>query len=346
MEANMLHKTAFSAMLLGAAVLMAGVLSWSNDAPAQEKIKLSFAHIGPSSGPLIVNGFGPMVKELEATGKVEVTFYGSGSSYSNPLKFPELIEQGVIDMAYGAHQLNTGQFPLNLLFLEPFLVSDPLKATRSFAKLVQTVPELKAEYGKMHVLSVNVTPAEVIHSLTPIKSADDLKGKRILSSSPVVNDVLRALGASVVVLPSAAQYENLQKGVIDASSSTFTSVAAFKLAEVTKYHMVWNLGVASGYTVMNKEKYEGLPADIKSIVDKYSTVDAAEAVAKAWFVSDSAGIKQITDAGGEIYTMPEADIAALKQRVQPIIEGRLAEKNATAKRVYELIKKTIADDAK
>jgi TRAP-type transport system periplasmic protein len=337
--------TNISAIVLGVSVILTGGLSCTNGALAQQKIKLSFAHIGPSSGPLIANAFGPFARELEATGKVEFTYYGSGSSYSNPLKFPELVEQGVVDMAYGAHQLNAGQFPLNLLILEPFLISDPVKASRSFMKLVRTVPELKAEYGRAHVMTVNVTPHEAIHSLTPIRTADDLKGKRVLGSHPGGNDVLRALGASVVVLPSAAQYENLQKGVVDASASTMTSVAAFKLAEVTKYHMTWNVGLASGYTIMNKEKYDSLPADIKSIIDKYSTDDAAEAVSKAWSISDDAGIKQIKDSGGEIYAMPTAEIAALKQRLQSMLDGRIG-KNATTRRVYDIIAKTIAEDAK
>lgn len=113
-----------SAILLVALPILAGELSWANAAFAQQKIKLLFAHIGPSSGPLISNAFGPLAKELEATGKVEFTYYGTGSAYSNPLKYPELLEQGVIDMAYGAQQLNAGQFPLNLLMVEPFLITD------------------------------------------------------------------------------------------------------------------------------------------------------------------------------------------------------------------------------
>ena len=318
-----------------------------NPASAQQKIKINFAHIGPSSGPVISGGIGPLAKDLEATGKVEFIWHGAGSAYSNPLKYPELLESGVVDMAYGAQQFNAGQFPLNLLMVEPFLVTDHVKATEKYMDLVQQVPELKAEFGKMHLMSVGFTPHEAIHSIAPIRTADDFKGKRIQATHPAVIDVARSLGASVVVLPPGAQYENLQKGVVDASSSTQQSIAVFKLQEVTKHHLIWKVAPQILFLAMNKDKYDSLPPDVKAVIDRYSTKEAAAQLAKVWSVGDAIGEKLVKESGGEIYMMPEEERKALKERVRPVIERRVAEaskKNPAAQRVYETISKALSQD--
>jgi TRAP-type C4-dicarboxylate transport system substrate-binding protein len=330
------------------ASVVAGCLVVTCDAAsAQQKIKINFAHIGPSSGPVISGGIGPLAKDLEATGKVEFIWHGAGSAYSNPLKYPELLESGVVDMAYGAQQFNAGQFPLNLLLVEPFLVTDHVKATERYMDLVQRVPELKAEFGKMHLMSVGFTPHEAIHSIAPIRSADDFKGKRIQATHPAVIDVVRSLGASVVVLPPGAQYENLQKGVVDASSSTQQSIAVFKLQEVTKHHLIWKVAPQILFLAMNKEKYDSLPPDVKAVIDRYSTKESAERLAKVWSVGDGIGEKLVKESGGDIYTMPDQERNALKERARGVIERRVAEankKNPAAQRVYEVNSKALAQE--
>ena len=66
------------AALIGATAILAAALSVPTGTFAQQKIKFSFAHLGPTTGPVIQAAFVPIMKELEATGKVEVTYYGAG----------------------------------------------------------------------------------------------------------------------------------------------------------------------------------------------------------------------------------------------------------------------------
>ena len=194
-------------------------------------------------------------------------------------------------MAYGAHQFNAGQFPLNLLMVEPFLVRDFVKnRAPSYAR--PTIPELKAEYGRMHIVNVNFTATRSHPLQNAVRTPDDFKGKRVQATHPGMIDVLRSFGSSVVVLPSGAQYENLQKGVVDASSSTLQSVAAFKLAEVSKYHLAWNVASEIACTAMNRESTESLPPDVKAVIDRFSTFEGADAVARSRIVGNDAGVSR------------------------------------------------------
>ena len=192
----------------------------------QEKIKLSIAHIGLAAGQTNAETWGVLRANLEATGKAEVTTYGSGSAYANPTKFSELVELGVVDMAFAVQQFEPGRYPLNLLAGEPFITNDHVKGTRAFHRMLRSIPELAAEFRPNRVLIVGLAGAEQIHSRKPLRTIDDLKGARVLALNPIVLSIIREVGGSVVALPQTAQYENFQKGVIDAGSSSRAMVAA------------------------------------------------------------------------------------------------------------------------
>jgi TRAP-type C4-dicarboxylate transport system substrate-binding protein len=242
-------KTLIVASILGVAMF--------GTAFAQEKVKISIGHLSTIQSPNIAGTIGELKSALEGTGKVEVTLYGSGTSFSVPNKFSELVSQGVIDMAFGAASFEPGRFPLNLLVTEPFLVRDHVAGSRAITRAVRENADLMKEYTPNHLVMVMLSSAEQLHSRKPIKSFDDIKGMRILGNSPSMLAIYREAGASTVALPLPAQYENLQKGVVDAVSSSFTSLVAFKLTEVTTDHYWFNATTPINYLVINEQKYQG-----------------------------------------------------------------------------------------
>jgi TRAP-type C4-dicarboxylate transport system substrate-binding protein len=145
-----------------------------------------------------------------------VTYHGAGSAYSNPAKYFELIERGVVDVAFGTPELEPGQFPLTLLIAEPFTVRDHERGTRALYRVVKTMPAVSREYEKVHLISAALASSDQIHARKPIKSIEDLRGLRVLVGSAALAGVIRDAGGSVAVLPRSQLYENLQKGVVDA----------------------------------------------------------------------------------------------------------------------------------
>ena len=74
-------------------------------------------------------------------------------------------------------------------------------------------------------------------------------------------------------MPPAQVTEAVAKGVVDGSLGAWELVFPTKLSEVTKFHAQPVPGqpypTATVLTVvMNKQKYDGLPADLKAIIDK------------------------------------------------------------------------------
>src|SRR5271157_4448085 len=84
-------------------------------------------------------------------------------------------------------------------------------------------------------------------------------------------DTLKALGGTPMPLEQADVYEALRRGVLDGVVNPAQILDGWKFGELIKYStavrkVVGNSGVF--YLVMNKQKWESLPSDIKEIFDK------------------------------------------------------------------------------
>ena len=129
---------------------------------------------------------------------------------------------------------------------------------------------------------------------------------------------MAALGGQPVAMPPAQVTEAIAKGVVDGSLGAWELVFPTKLSEVTKFHLQPDNGVAYPTAtvlcvLMNKQKYDSLPDDLKAIVDK-TTGEPMVARFGAMF-DDVAGDtrKRIAAQGDKITTLSATQVAAMKQ---------------------------------
>jgi TRAP-type mannitol/chloroaromatic compound transport system substrate-binding protein len=103
----------------------------------------------------------------------------------------------------------------------------------------------------------------------PIKDIKTFKGLKFRAAG-AASEVFKVLGMSVVILPGGEIVPAIQRGVIDAGEFSDPS-ADMKMGfqDVAKYY--YNPGVhqPTGFmeVVINKKKWEELPADLKAIVE-------------------------------------------------------------------------------
>lgn len=337
-------KSVFGRKLIQSAAGIA-IAACAHPAFSQEKIKISIAHVAPTTAPTNTGSVGVLKSNLEATGKVEVTMYGTGSAYSVPTKFSELTETGVVDIALGAQQFEAGRYPLNLLAGVPFMVNDHVKASRAYLRALRSTPELMAEFNPIRVLVVAFTSTEQFHARKPLKSIDDLKGMRVMAINPLVLAMIRDVGGNVVALPQPAQYENLQKGVVDAVAAPWSGAVAFRTIELTSSHLEIKSVAAPIYIIMNQKKYDSLPPDLKKIIDDFSTEDSAARIAALWSALDDVGIADAKKRNHSVTPVSDAERAVLRKRFQHLTDARIAEldkKGLPASRIYDALSRAIA----
>lgn len=178
-------------------------------------------------------------------------------------------------------------------------------------------------------------PEEVfLHSKVKITKVSDLKGLRVRAMGDG-GEVMKALGASVVILPGGELYEAMQRGVIDAFEySTLASNWKMKFNEVAKYVILSPVRAPSDPQVfyVNKEAYNKLPEDLKLIVkntlDKWATAEHEYLVAESIKALD-----EFKKAGCEVYKLPKE----VEDAVAAAAEKFYKDKSAKEKGIFEEI---------
>jgi len=97
----------------------------------------------------------------------------------------------------------------------------------------------------------------------------DYKGLKFrIQSSKVLEAQFRALGSIPQVMAFSDVYQALQTGVVDGQENTWSNIYTQKMHEVQKYATVTNHGYIGYVVVVNKKFWDGLPADIRTQLDK------------------------------------------------------------------------------
>lgn len=95
----------------------------------------------------------------------------------------------------------------------------------------------KDEYGPVKLLAVYATNGAEFFSMTdqPIRSIDDIKGRKMWALPGVTANVIKETGSAVVAGPAVQMLEIISKGVVDGYTGVpYSSVVQFKLKDYTK----------------------------------------------------------------------------------------------------------------
>ncbi|MGP4082698.1 TRAP transporter substrate-binding protein [Pseudalkalibacillus sp. R45] len=231
----------------------------------KEKIKLSYAFFAPDSTfPAVQMKKWSEELEKRTDGQVEVELFFGGSLLEANNMF-EGVANGTADIGLTATTYEPGRFPL----LE---ISDLPSGYPNSEVASQVVNDLIEEYppealSDFKIITSFATEPSYIQSVDPISNMKDLSGKQ-LRISGALTPVMKKLGAAPVGMSQAEVPEALQTGVIEGNISSREVLKDFKLAETAKYVTDYPLTITSFVAVMNKETWEGLPDDVKKVIDE------------------------------------------------------------------------------
>lgn len=129
-------------------------------------------------------------------------------------------------------------------------------------------------FAKVKVLTMFTTAPANIMSKIPIGSLEDIKGVDLRASGGAAQ-ILKAWGANPVGMPMPATPEALQKGVVKGLFSSLEVMKDFKFAEMCKYVTLTDTVVYPFAVVMNMDKWNSLPQDVKKVFEELGTQQAA-----------------------------------------------------------------------
>jgi len=109
----------------------------------------------------------------------------------------EAIEEGLVDIGFVATVFDASKMPLqNVSYMVPFGSSDARVVTKAVMELEREIPAMAQSWhqNNMRLLSGAAVDNYDLYTTFPVKSLDDLRGRKILAPGPAANWV-RGTGA-------------------------------------------------------------------------------------------------------------------------------------------------------
>ena len=295
---------------------VAGALAVSLPAFAQT-VTLKIAHFLPSAAPAQQRVLQPWCEEIskESNGRIVCQFYPAMQLGGTPSQLVDQVKNGIADIAWTGPGYSAGRFPVIEAFELPFMVSDSTSSSKALWQYFQE--NGKEEFSAFKVLAFHTDGGQAIHTAKKaVSGLADFSGLKLRTSTRIGAKTLGALSGSPVAMPPAQVTEAVSKGVVDGSFGAWELVFPTKLSEVTKFHAQPVPGqpyptATVLMVVMNKQKYESLPADLKAIVDK-TTGEVMVNKFSAVFDDEATKARQkILALGNKITDLKAAEIAAM-----------------------------------
>ena len=323
----MISRKGFLSMAAGAALAMGvGV------APvAAQEVTLTLHQFLPPQAnvPKLVLDVWADNVEKDSGGRIKVDRYPSMQLGGKP---PELMDQaidGVADIVWTVVGYTPGRFPSTEVFELPFMMTNARAASRAYWEMFEKHMK-DTEFKDVHILGTWVHGPGLIHANKEIRTPADMEGMKIRGGSRLANALLEKVGATPVGMPVPAVPEGLSKGVIDGTTIPWEVTAALKVPELVTNHTEFTgnaLYVLTFVLAMNKDRYDGLPDDLKKVIDDNSGLEFSVFAGGTQADSDGPARKLAADRGNNIVTLNEEETAVWKEVSQPIYDAWVAEMN-------------------
>lgn len=265
-------KSKKSLFILGLCIFILGsFIIYSGNLHSQSKITLTYANFPPATTfPCIQMERWAKEVEKRTNGKVKVQTFPGGTLLPAKNIFDGVIT-GTADIGNFAMSYQPGRFPLSEAIDLPIGFKSARTASLALFDLIEKYKP--KEFEKVKVLTLFTCPPADIMSKTPIKTVADLKGMELRASGTGAV-ILKRLGATPVGMPQSEAPEAIQKGVVKGNVSSMEILKDFNFAAYLPYATEANLFVVSFAVVMNKDKWNSLPADVKKVFDDLSREQA------------------------------------------------------------------------
>lgn len=241
------------------ALITAAVLAFSG---AQAATKLKFGYEAPRSDTqhIAAKKFNSLLKE-KTNGELSLSLFPD-STLGNAQSMISGVRGGTIDLEMSGSPNFSGLSPnLNVIDI-PFIFRDKAHAYRVLDGEIgtQLMHELE-DKGLKPLAWWEVGFRAISNSKHPIRTAEDVKGLKIRTNqNPMYVKAFELLGANPVPMPLSELYTALETKTVDAQEHPIGILYSVKLYEVQKHLSLTNHGYTPLLVVMNKEKFDALPA--------------------------------------------------------------------------------------
>lgn len=310
------------------AVSAAALISTNASAQTPAPIVIKFSHVVATDTP---KGHAALrFKELAekgTNGRVKVDVYANSTLYKDKEEM-EALQLGAVQMLAPS----LAKFgPLGVkeyeVFDLPYIFPNKAALTKvtegPIGKSMLKLLEPKGLVG----LAFWDNGFKVMSANKPLHTPADFKGLKMrIQSSKVLDAQMRALSANPQVMAFSEVYQALQTGVVDGTENPPSNVYSQKMHEVQSNITLSNHGYLGYVVVVNKKFWEGLPADIRTILEGAMKEASKYANEIAQKENDDAMAAIEKSGKTKIYKLSAAEQAEWQRVLVPVqkeMEGRI-----------------------
>ena len=231
-----------------------------------EPVTLKYAQFEPSNKAFAMRAIWlPWVEKMnkEGEGLFKIEVYVGGTLNRNPVKQLNILRDGVADIAFILPSYTPGIFADDSVVELPFIADRAIDASIAAYRMLEK--GLLRNYDVIVPLMLAAGKQYSIHSTFPVKTPQDLKGKKIRATGKMQHYMAQEFGAAPIGMPVTKIAESMSRGLIQATTNEWNAVRTFKIDDIAKYHCMLPLGTVTFLLAMNKDSFNKLPQKAQDI---------------------------------------------------------------------------------
>lgn len=317
---RVLKRVVFGALVLGFSAGTAGAA----------EITLKVHHFLPPISNTHKNMLLPWAEKVmaESQGRLKIEIYPSMQLGGAPPQLANQARDGVVDIVWTLPGYTPGRFTKTEVFELPFMHTNAVTTNLALSEYVEKHGD---EFRDYKVIALHVHPGNSFHSATSIKSIDDFKNTNIRTPTRTGAWLIEAMGATPIGAPVPKIPEMLSKGIVDDVMIPFEVALPLKVHELVDHHVLLDdpkytrINTSVFMLVMNRKKYDSLPADLQKVIDQNSGKNIATWLGEIWDVAEAKGMEAALQSG-EIVKLSPQETAKLRAVTEvPVAERWIEE---------------------
>ena len=304
-------------------------------AQSADQIIIKFSHVVANDTPKgkAAEKFKQLAEKYTG-GRVKVELYPNSQLYKDREEM-EALQRGAVQMLAPSVSkfgpLGVREFEL---FDLPYLIPDAETVNRVTDGDIGRNLFAKLEPKGLKGLAYWDNGFKQFSANRPLRKPEDFRGLKMrIQSSKVLEAMMRELGALAQVMAFSEVYSALQQKVVDGTENPLSNLYTQKMYEVQSNLTISDHGCLVYAVITNRKFWEGLPADIRTQLEK--------AMAEATRYERDIAKKENDDAlaavkasgKSEVYVLSEAERRLWKEALLPVqakFEGVVGKDNLEA----------------
>ena len=266
-------------------------------------VELTYSSWLPWSHPVNEHIYIPWMEAIEAESDGRITFKRLPKPVASPPAHLDAVRTGQADVAFSVHGYSRNQFTPYIFGEFPFLGDSAETTSIAFQRTHDKFLSDLDLYKGVHLIGVNLHgPGQVHHSKMNMTKPSDFEGQKIRTGGPIPLAIVEAWGGVSIRQPAPKSFEILSSGIADGITFPFESLPSFKITNLVPFSTTMPGGWynSSHYLVMNARAYDGLSAEDKAVIDKFSGEAFAALAGRGWDEINTNGLKVATAEGNSI----------------------------------------------